>query len=158
MKMILAPGGVGSPKVSKGLTSPKLVRKTVGSARVGRIVSPKTTRMTRLKVPAAPKKPAPVRKLKSKHVADCNAVKPATKSGKILDGAFSLLFKSLATEVTTNADHPHQRMALDGKLPTPKKIVFDNFDEFMKLLRSLYYLCHYAQLIFVFKQNLSLEF
>ena len=85
VKMILSPDVVGSPKISKGpKASPKLVRRSAGSAGVGRIVSPKTTRPTRLKVPSAPRKPVPVRKTKIEGVSDSNAVKPKTKLGEIL--------------------------------------------------------------------------
>lgn len=83
VKMILSPEVVGSPKISKGPTSPKLVRKSAGSVGVSRIVSPKTTRTTRLKMPSAPRKPVPVRKMKTKVVGDSNVVKPKTKLGEI---------------------------------------------------------------------------
>jgi separase len=82
MKMILAPESVGSAKISRFPTSPRLVKKSAGLVAVGRVVSPKTSRTMRLKVPAAPRKPVPIRKTTPKVVNDSNVVKPKTKMSR----------------------------------------------------------------------------
>ncbi len=69
LNTILTDGSAASPKVLRTSTNPKLVRRSAGSPKVARIVSPKTTRVTR-RVPAAPKKAVHVRKIKANTTTD----------------------------------------------------------------------------------------
>lgn len=127
----------------KSRKAEQVLRESAGSAEVGRIASPKMT-STRLKVPAAPRKPMMVRKIKTKVAGDSlNAVKSKTKLCKIFDHPYTSLCLTrnsflLAAQLTpAKATHAHQRRPMDGKTSAPKAITFDNFDEFLKLLRSL---------------------
>lgn len=60
MKELLSSGGTSSGPIRK-LSTPKALKKTSIPQVVRRAGSPKTTRTTRLRVPAAPRKPAPVK-------------------------------------------------------------------------------------------------
>ena len=74
IKELLVSGAQSSPKATRKLWSPKALKKT-SSPQARRLVSPKTTRTTRQRVPAAPRKVAPV---KSK--AALNPKTPNSKS------------------------------------------------------------------------------
>ena len=113
---LLAGGAESSPKAIRKQLSPKALKKT-SSPQVGKVVSPRTTRTTRQRVPAAPRKAAPV---KSK-----TALNPKTPNPKTRTAASQPSFNTMKTP-------PRRSM----ELPTIKPpLVFDNFGQFMELLR-----------------------
>lgn len=79
IKQLLA-GGTGGAESSpiRKLSSPKALKKT-SIPQVRRAGSPKTTRTTRLRVPAAPRKAAPV---KSKTASNPKTPNPRTRMGQ----------------------------------------------------------------------------
>lgn len=78
LNTILSDGFAASPKVPRTSTNSKFIRRSAGSPKVARIVSPKTTRVTRRRVPAAPKKAMHVKKVKNNATND--PVTPKSKS------------------------------------------------------------------------------
>ena len=83
LRILLGQEPAASPKTSKVIASPRVViKRAVGSPKVARIVSPKTTRVTR-RVPAAPRKGVQMRKIKTKVVEDPVTPKPKMKTSEI---------------------------------------------------------------------------
>jgi separase len=67
-----------SPKAIRKLSSPKALKKTTPSPQAAKIVSPRPTRATRQRVPAAPRKVAPV---KSKMALNPKTPNSRTRTG-----------------------------------------------------------------------------
>ena len=61
LKDLLTLGPAGSPRVARKGLSPKVRKVSSSLTQIPRIVSPKATRTTRQRVPAAPRKAAPVK-------------------------------------------------------------------------------------------------
>jgi len=78
IKELLAGGAESTPKAIRKQSSPKALKKTSSPQVGGVVVSPRTTRTTRQRVPAAPRKAAPV---KSKAALNPKTPNPRTRIG-----------------------------------------------------------------------------
>ncbi|KAF8155999.1 cysteine peptidase C50 [Crassisporium funariophilum] len=115
IKELLSRVPEGSPKTFKKGISPRLSKKSM-SPKVRRVVSPKPVRVTRQRVPAAPKKAAPVKKK-----AVLNPVTPKTRTA--------------LKPVSFNALKTPPRRSIDGSVVFKAPIVFDNFGKLLGLLQ-----------------------
>ncbi|KAF8958159.1 peptidase family C50-domain-containing protein [Flammula alnicola] len=118
MKELLGRGSEPSPKATRKGASPKVVKKAMPS-KVGRIVSPRPSRATRQRVPAAPRKAAPV---KAKAKANLDPVTPKPQSRAALQ---AVSFNTVQT----------LRQSTDGTQRAKPLLVFDDFHKFLSLLQ-----------------------
>ncbi|EDR03598.1 uncharacterized protein LACBIDRAFT_307095 [Laccaria bicolor S238N-H82] len=121
LKDLLTLGPAGSPRVARKGLSPKVRKVSSSLTQIPRIVSPKATRATRQRVPAAPKKAAPV-KSKSR-VAARLPVTPQVKP------------RAAPQPVSLNTARTPPRPSLDAAAKTKSLLTFDDFDQFLGLLQ-----------------------
>ena len=145
MKELLMQGLASTtPKAARKGLSPKVVAKVMSPkiARVGKIVSPRATRATRLRIPAAPKKAPPAKtRTKAKASADPVTPKAPAPMGKLTlfyyhSTVADTVFLPLDLPPVTFKDMQTPPRQSTGAQGGKSMLLFDDFDKFLSLLRE----------------------